>query len=52
MREGEDIYKERYAGKTLTESQWIEAMVRELHERLSLRDESNLAARRASPGAD
>jgi arsenate reductase (glutaredoxin) len=29
VRKGEDIYKDRYAGKTLTEAQWIEAMVRD-----------------------
>lgn len=27
VRKGEQIYKERYAGKALTDSQWIEAMV-------------------------
>jgi arsenate reductase (glutaredoxin) len=27
VRKGEDIYKARYAGKTLTEAQWIEALV-------------------------
>jgi arsenate reductase len=29
VRKGEDIYKEKYAGKTLTEAQWIDAMVRD-----------------------
>lgn len=28
VRKGEAIYKENYAGKTLTDAQWIEAMVR------------------------
>lgn len=28
VRKGEDIYKAKYAGKTLTDSEWIEAMVR------------------------
>jgi len=28
VRKGEDIYKAKYAGKTLTEAQWIDAMVR------------------------
>jgi arsenate reductase len=27
VRKGEPIYKERYAGKTLTDAQWIDAMV-------------------------
>lgn len=27
VRKGESVYKEKYAGKTLTESQWIAAMV-------------------------
>lgn len=27
VRRGEDIYKQKYAGKTLTDAQWIEAMV-------------------------
>lgn len=27
VRKGEDIYKTRYAGKTLTAAQWIDAMV-------------------------
>jgi arsenate reductase (glutaredoxin) len=29
VRKGEDVYKTKYAGKTLTDAQWIEAMVRE-----------------------
>jgi arsenate reductase len=29
VRRGEDIYKSKYAGKTLTDAQWIEAMVRD-----------------------
>jgi arsenate reductase len=29
VRKGEDIYKTKYAGKTLTDAQWIEAMVRD-----------------------
>ena len=29
MRKGEDIYKAKYAGKTLTDAEWIEAMVRD-----------------------
>ncbi len=29
VRKGEDIYKAKYAGKTLTDAQWIEAMVRD-----------------------
>jgi arsenate reductase (glutaredoxin) len=28
VRKGEDIYKAKYAGKTLTEAQWIDAMVK------------------------
>jgi len=28
VRKGEDIYKAKYAGKTLSEAQWIAAMVR------------------------
>ena len=28
VRKGEDAYKENYAGKTLTDAQWIEAMVK------------------------
>ena len=27
VRKGEEVYKSKYAGKTLTEAQWIEAMV-------------------------
>src|SRR5262245_20300237 len=27
VRKGEDVYKENYAGKTLTDAQWIAAMV-------------------------
>ena len=26
VRKGEDVYKEKFAGKTLTDSQWIEAL--------------------------
>lgn len=26
VRKGEDIYKQRYAGRTLTDAQWIEAL--------------------------
>ncbi|MGH8175551.1 MAG: arsenate reductase (glutaredoxin) [Steroidobacter sp.] len=29
VRKGEEIYKEKYAGKTLSDAQWIEAMVRD-----------------------
>jgi arsenate reductase len=29
VRKGEDVYKTKYAGKTLTDAQWIEAMVRD-----------------------
>jgi arsenate reductase len=29
VRKGEDVYKSRYAGKTLSDEQWIEAMVRD-----------------------
>ena len=29
VRKGEDIYKTKYAGKTLTDAQWIEAMVKD-----------------------
>ena len=29
VRKGEDIYREKYAGKSLTDSQWIAAMVRD-----------------------
>jgi arsenate reductase len=28
VRKGEDIYKTNYAGRTLTDAQWIEAMVK------------------------
>jgi arsenate reductase len=28
VRKGEDLYKAHYAGKTLTDAQWIEAMVK------------------------
>jgi arsenate reductase len=28
VRKGEDVYKNEYAGKTLSRSQWIDAMVR------------------------
>lgn len=28
VRKGEPVFKERYAGKTLTDAQWIEAMVK------------------------
>jgi len=28
VRKGEDLYKSSYAGKTLTDSQWIDAMVK------------------------
>jgi arsenate reductase len=28
VRKGEDVYKQEYAGKTLSRAQWIEAMVR------------------------
>ena len=28
VRKGEDVFKEKYAGKTLTDAQWIEAMVK------------------------
>src|SRR5215831_5396829 len=28
VRKGEDAYKENYAGKTLTDAQWIDAMVK------------------------
>ena len=27
VRKGEEIYKEKYAGKTLTDAQWIDAMI-------------------------
>lgn len=29
VRKGEDVYKAKYAGKTLTDTQWIDAMVRD-----------------------
>ena len=29
VRKGEDVYKGKYAGKTLTDAQWIEAMVKD-----------------------
>ena len=29
VRKGEDIYKSRYAGRSLTEAEWIEALVRD-----------------------
>jgi arsenate reductase (glutaredoxin) len=29
VRKGEDIYKSKYAGKALTDAQWIEAMVQD-----------------------
>lgn len=29
VRKGEDIYKENYAGRTLTDTQWIAAMVKD-----------------------
>ncbi len=29
VRKGEDIYKAKYGGKTLTDAQWIEALVRD-----------------------
>jgi len=28
VRKGEDVYKEKFAGKTLTDAQWIEALVK------------------------
>ena len=28
VRKGEDVYKEKYAGKTLSRAQWIDALVR------------------------
>jgi arsenate reductase len=28
VRKGEDVYKEKFAGKTLTDAQWIDAMVK------------------------
>jgi arsenate reductase len=29
VRKSEDVYKSRYAGRTLTDSEWIDAMVRD-----------------------
>ena len=29
VRKGEDSYKSKYAGKALTDAQWIEAMVKD-----------------------
>jgi len=29
VRKGEDVYKQKYAGKTLTDEQWIAAMVKD-----------------------
>jgi arsenate reductase len=29
VRKGEDVYKDKYAGKTLTDAQWIDAMVKD-----------------------
>jgi arsenate reductase len=29
VRKGEEIYKEKYAGKTLSDAEWLEAMVRD-----------------------
>jgi arsenate reductase (glutaredoxin) len=29
VRKGEDVYKAKYAGKTLTDAQWIAAMVKD-----------------------
>lgn len=29
VRKGEDIYKSRFAGKSLTDAEWIEALVRD-----------------------
>ena len=29
VRKGEDIYKNRYAGRSLTDAEWIEALVRD-----------------------
>ena len=28
VRKGEDVYKENYAGKTLTDAQWLEALAK------------------------
>ena len=28
VRKGEDVYKEKFAGKTLTDAQWIEALIK------------------------
>jgi arsenate reductase len=28
VRKGEDVYKEKFAGKTLTDAQWIDALVK------------------------
>jgi arsenate reductase len=28
VRKGEEVYKEKFAGKTLTDAQWIDAMVK------------------------
>ena len=29
VRKGEDVYREKYAGKTLTDAQWLAAMARD-----------------------
>jgi arsenate reductase len=29
VRKGEDIYRQKYAGKTLSDAQWIEAMIKD-----------------------
>jgi arsenate reductase len=29
VRKGEDVYREKYAGKTLSDAEWIDAMVRD-----------------------